>query len=240
MPDPTPRDLHVDQLLTQISIAFKNPSYIADQMFPMVPVRKQSDKIPKYDQSFWFRDQAVIRAPGTKSTGGSLSSNRFPRTMLLGSLLSGLWFAKNAHVKSLSSVICGMEPARTYAPSAAPLKPSTEPRVASLTQTDPPSPDPPVAPLEIIPVVPLGLRSAVVSPEPSLNGQYPISSADAMLLNINVAAREKASRVVVFRMCVFLSACDNKKKHDTRPSFHSRNCRGEVACRALLSVTADV
>lgn len=70
MPDPTPRDLHVDQLLTQISIAYRNPSYIADQMFPMVPVRKQSDKIPEYNQSHWFRDQAVIRAPGTKSTGG--------------------------------------------------------------------------------------------------------------------------------------------------------------------------
>ncbi len=75
MPDPTPRDLHVDQLLTQISIAFKNPSYIADQLFPMVPVRKQSDKVPKYDQSFWFRDQAVIRAPGTKSTGGGYKVN---------------------------------------------------------------------------------------------------------------------------------------------------------------------
>lgn len=70
MPDPTPRDLHVDQLLTQISLAFRNPNYIADLLFPMVPVRKQSDKIPSYDQSYWFRDQAVIRAPGTKSTGG--------------------------------------------------------------------------------------------------------------------------------------------------------------------------
>lgn len=75
MPDPTPRDLHVDQLLTQISIAFRNPTYIADMMFPMVPVRKQSDKIPKYDQSFWFRDQAHPRAPGTKSTGGGYKVN---------------------------------------------------------------------------------------------------------------------------------------------------------------------
>ncbi len=70
MPDPTPRDLHVDQLLTQISLAYRNPSYIADMLFPIVPVRKQSDKIPEYNQSHWFRDQAVIRAPGTKSTGG--------------------------------------------------------------------------------------------------------------------------------------------------------------------------
>lgn len=70
MPDPTPRDLHVDQLLTQISLAYKNPSYIADTLFPPVPVRKQSDKIPEYNQSHWFRDQAVIRGPGTKSTGG--------------------------------------------------------------------------------------------------------------------------------------------------------------------------
>ncbi len=63
-------DLHVDGLLTQVSLAYRNPSYIADTLFPIVPVRKQSDKIPEYNQSHWFRDQAVIRAPGTKSTGG--------------------------------------------------------------------------------------------------------------------------------------------------------------------------
>ena len=67
------RDLHVDRFLTNISIAYRNPGYIADQLFPIVPVRKQSDKIPGYDQSPWFRDEAALRAPGTKSRRGGWS-----------------------------------------------------------------------------------------------------------------------------------------------------------------------
>ncbi|MFN8533855.1 MAG: hypothetical protein U0556_09930 [Dehalococcoidia bacterium] len=66
----TNRALHVDTLLTDISIAYKNADYIADQIFPVVPVRKQSDKIPAYDQSYWFRNEAALRAPGTKSVRG--------------------------------------------------------------------------------------------------------------------------------------------------------------------------
>lgn len=66
----TPRDLHVDQLLTGVSIAYRNPSYIADQIFPIVPVMKQSDKLVKYDKSHWFRDEARIRAPLTYSQRG--------------------------------------------------------------------------------------------------------------------------------------------------------------------------
>ncbi len=70
MANATGRDLHVDQLLTTLSIAYRNPSYIADQIFPIVPVMKQSDKLVKYDKSHWFRDTAKIRAPGTASQGG--------------------------------------------------------------------------------------------------------------------------------------------------------------------------
>jgi len=70
MPNPVASTLHIDQLLTNISIGYKNPEYIADQIFPIVPVQKQSDIIPQYDQSHWFRDEAKLRAPGTKSAGG--------------------------------------------------------------------------------------------------------------------------------------------------------------------------
>ncbi len=68
----TPRDLHVDQLLTQLSIAAYNEpgSYIARQIAPIVPVQKQSDIYPVYDQSHWFRNEAAPRAPGTKSQRG--------------------------------------------------------------------------------------------------------------------------------------------------------------------------
>lgn len=65
-----PRDLHVDQLLTNISIGYGNQSYIADQIFPIVPVDNQSGKYVVYDQSHWFRNEARLRAPGTKSQRG--------------------------------------------------------------------------------------------------------------------------------------------------------------------------
>lgn len=70
MPQPTGRDLHVDTLLTNLSIGYRNAAYIADDIFPTVNVMKQSDIIPAYDQSHWFRDDAKLRAPGTRSQGG--------------------------------------------------------------------------------------------------------------------------------------------------------------------------
>lgn len=70
MPGPLGSDLHVDALLTNISVGYKNLEYIADQICPIVQVKKQSDIIPQYDKSHWFRDEAKLRAPGTKSEGG--------------------------------------------------------------------------------------------------------------------------------------------------------------------------
>lgn len=70
MPNPTAKNVHVDGLLTNVSIGYRNPQYIADQVFPLCPVNKQSDIIPEYEQSHWFRDGARLRAPGTKSEGG--------------------------------------------------------------------------------------------------------------------------------------------------------------------------
>ena len=67
---PTASDLHIDRQLTNISIAYENKSYIADQIFPLVKVMKQSDRIPLYNQSFWFRDDPRVRAPGQKSIRG--------------------------------------------------------------------------------------------------------------------------------------------------------------------------
>lgn len=71
--NPQQGDLHVDQMLTNISIAYKNMDYIADQIFPIVPVQRQSNIVPKYDQSYWFRDDADLRAPGTKSKGNGFT-----------------------------------------------------------------------------------------------------------------------------------------------------------------------
>lgn len=78
MANPTARDLHVDQLLTNILISYSNQNYIADQIFPIVPVNKQSGLIPQFDQSPWFRAPAkkdVLRAPRTRSKGGDYTVN---------------------------------------------------------------------------------------------------------------------------------------------------------------------
>ena len=51
-------DVHVDQLLTNISVGYKNQYYIAEQIFPAVLVEKRSDIVPKFTKSAWFRDEA--------------------------------------------------------------------------------------------------------------------------------------------------------------------------------------
>jgi len=71
--NPLQGDIHQDGLLTDVSIGYVNPGYIADQIFAVTPVQKQSNIIPKYLQSFWFRDEALLRAPGTKSQGAGFS-----------------------------------------------------------------------------------------------------------------------------------------------------------------------
>ena len=62
----THNDLHVDRLLTNLSVGYRNDTYIADKIFPIVPVQKQSDKYAVYTKADWFRDEAQLRAPGTE------------------------------------------------------------------------------------------------------------------------------------------------------------------------------
>lgn len=68
---PGHNDLHVDRLLTNMSIAYQNEMYIATQIFPEVQVLNRSDIVPKYDQSHWFRDEAVrLSATQAPPVGG--------------------------------------------------------------------------------------------------------------------------------------------------------------------------
>ena len=69
-PDVT--DVHVNALLTQVSIAhFNEPNaYVADKVFPFVFVPKRTDIYPVYDRGFFFADEGddMKRAPGTKAS----------------------------------------------------------------------------------------------------------------------------------------------------------------------------
>ncbi len=66
---PDVSDVHVNGLLTDISLAFMNEpnAYVADKIFPLVGVAKQSDIIPKYTAAYWLRNEMGERAPGTES-----------------------------------------------------------------------------------------------------------------------------------------------------------------------------
>lgn len=69
MSQPTARAVHVDQPLTNISIAFlQNASnFVAGQVFPNLPVAKQSDLYYTFDRGYFNRDEAKKRAPGTEA-----------------------------------------------------------------------------------------------------------------------------------------------------------------------------
>jgi hypothetical protein len=68
---PTQGDVHINTPLTNISVAFmQNPvNFIADKVFPNVPVSKQSDAYYVYDRGFFNRNEMEKRAPGTESKG---------------------------------------------------------------------------------------------------------------------------------------------------------------------------
>lgn len=71
MPQPTLSQVHIDAPLTNLSVAYmqKQENFIADKVFPIVPVDKKSNKFFKYTKNDWFRDEAQRRADGTESAG---------------------------------------------------------------------------------------------------------------------------------------------------------------------------
>ena len=70
MSKPTYQQVHIDGPLTNISIAYRNPVYIAEQIFPSVPVQKISDKYFIYTKADWLRREADVRAAGTRAVRG--------------------------------------------------------------------------------------------------------------------------------------------------------------------------
>lgn len=64
MGNPTTGDIHVDTALSEIAIGYKNKEFIADRVFPLVPVDKQSDKYYIWDKGSWLTNQVEKRTPG--------------------------------------------------------------------------------------------------------------------------------------------------------------------------------
>lgn len=70
MGQPNARDLIVAGPLANVSVAYKNQSYIADRVFPMIDNVSPKAKIARYLKGAWFRDEAGIRGPGTRAKRG--------------------------------------------------------------------------------------------------------------------------------------------------------------------------
>ena len=71
MAQPSQVQVHLDAILTNISVAFiqNQNNFIANKVFPIVPVNKQTNKYYTYTRPDWFRDEAQQRADATESVG---------------------------------------------------------------------------------------------------------------------------------------------------------------------------
>jgi hypothetical protein len=71
MPQPLPSAVHANRPLTNISIAYMQDAagFVADRVFPNVPVNKQSDKYFVFPRGEFFRAQMEKRGPGDPSAG---------------------------------------------------------------------------------------------------------------------------------------------------------------------------
>lgn len=63
----TGRDLHVDQLLSQIALNYRPEGMIADQIFPIVPVMKESDSYPVFNRGEAFAIEKTTRSRGSEA-----------------------------------------------------------------------------------------------------------------------------------------------------------------------------
>jgi hypothetical protein len=77
MPQPTVQQVHVQAALTQIATAYiqAESHYVADQIFPVVPVEHQSDKYFAFSKDDFYRDEAQQRADTVESAGGGFNLN---------------------------------------------------------------------------------------------------------------------------------------------------------------------
>ena len=81
MPMLTASQVHIDQPLTNLTIAYlqSQDNFIADKVFPNVAVDKKTNKFYEYDRENFFRNEVTARAPRTRSQriGMSLSTQTY-------------------------------------------------------------------------------------------------------------------------------------------------------------------
>jgi len=108
MPQPTLTDSHIDAILTNISVAYmqKQENFIADKVFPVIPVDKKSDKYFVYTKNDWFRDEAQRRADATESAGSGYN-------LTTGTYAADVWaFHKDVGDQTLANSDAPLNPLR--------------------------------------------------------------------------------------------------------------------------------
>lgn len=80
MATPLPGDVHVNRPLTNILVGYMQNAagFVADRVFPTVPVLKQSDRYFVYNRGDFYRDTMAKRAPGTESAGDGFKVDNTP------------------------------------------------------------------------------------------------------------------------------------------------------------------
>lgn len=69
---PTMQNAHIDRALTNTSVAYMQDAsaFIADKVFPIVKVKRQSDVFYVYNKGDFMRDEAQVRGAASESAGG--------------------------------------------------------------------------------------------------------------------------------------------------------------------------
>lgn len=80
MPNPTLSDVHVNAPLTFLSNSYMQDEsvFVADKVFPNVPVQFKSDRYYTYDRGDFNRNNMQKRAPSTESQGGGYKVDSTP------------------------------------------------------------------------------------------------------------------------------------------------------------------
>lgn len=75
----TGRELHVDQLLSQVAINYRPNDFVVDQIMPIVNVQHESDIYPIFSRAEWLRIETALRARGAEANKivRSVSSDRY-------------------------------------------------------------------------------------------------------------------------------------------------------------------
>jgi hypothetical protein len=60
-------NVHIDKILTQISVGWPQGAFAGEQLFPVVQVNKQSDIYYVYGREQWLPERGDERAPGTEA-----------------------------------------------------------------------------------------------------------------------------------------------------------------------------